>query len=87
MKGFGEKNQSKKEQISKNEQKVNTGQLIKASIGKSVSIKYSTKYGKSTRTIIPEKIYKKYGNEYVDAYCQSVSQDRTFRIDRMTIVD
>lgn len=62
------------------------GQLIKASIGKSVSIKYSTKYGKSTRTIIPEKIYKKYGNEYVDAYCQSVSQDRTFRIDRMTIV-
>ena len=29
MKGFGEKNQSKKEKISKNKQKVNTGQLIK----------------------------------------------------------
>ena len=63
------------------------GQLIKASIGKSVSIKYSTKYRKSTRTIIPKKIYKKYGNEYVVAYCHSVSEDRTFRIDRMTIVD
>ena len=29
MKGFGEKNQSKKEKFSKNKQKVNTGQLIK----------------------------------------------------------
>ena len=29
MKGFGEKNQSKKEKISKNKQKVNTGQLVK----------------------------------------------------------
>ncbi len=29
MKGFGEKNQSKKEKISKNQQKLNTGQLIK----------------------------------------------------------
>ena len=29
MKGFGEKNQSKKEKISKNKQKVNAGQLIK----------------------------------------------------------
>ena len=29
MKGFGEKNQSKKAKISKNKQKVNTGQLIK----------------------------------------------------------
>jgi len=29
MKGFGEKNQSKKEKISKNKQKVNTGQMIK----------------------------------------------------------
>ena len=29
MKGFGEKNQSKKEKISKNKQKLNTGQLIK----------------------------------------------------------
>ena len=29
MKGFGEKNQSKKEKISKNKQKVNIGQLIK----------------------------------------------------------
>ena len=29
MKGFGEKNQSKKEKISKNKQKVNTSQLIK----------------------------------------------------------
>ena len=29
MKGFGEKNQSKKEKISKNQKKVNTGQLIK----------------------------------------------------------
>ena len=29
MKGFGEKNQLKKEKISKNKQKVNTGQLIK----------------------------------------------------------
>ena len=29
MKGFGKKNQSKKEKISKNKQKVNIGQLIK----------------------------------------------------------
>ena len=29
MKGFGEKNQSKKEKISKNKKKVNTGELIK----------------------------------------------------------
>ena len=29
MKGFGEKNQSKKEKISKNKPKINTGQLIK----------------------------------------------------------
>ena len=29
MKGFGEKNQPKKEKISKNKQKVNTSQLIK----------------------------------------------------------
>ena len=32
MKGFGEKNQSKKEKISKNKQTVNTGKLIKKTL-------------------------------------------------------
>jgi predicted DNA-binding WGR domain protein len=65
-----------------------TGQIIKANIGKSVSIKYTNGTGyKSTRTIVPRKVYKKFGHEYVEAYCEDKDADRNFRLDRMTIVD
>ncbi len=47
------------------------------------TIRYSSTYSESTRTIIPIGLYAMNGLWYCPAYCTTVNQIRVFRVDRM----
>lgn len=48
-----------------------------------VTIRYSSTYSESTRTIVPIGLYAMNGLWYCPAYCMAVNQIRVFRVDRI----
>ncbi|MDE7014508.1 MAG: WYL domain-containing protein [Kineothrix sp.] len=48
-----------------------------------VTIRYSSTYAESTRTIIPVGLYAMNGLWYLPAYCTTAKQIRVFRVDRI----
>jgi len=50
-----------------------------------VRVVYSSASGTRERLLIPRRYLRRYGQEYLEAYCLSAGRELTFRLDRLTI--